>query len=301
MNTKGSSETVREIAFQFADYYQLKPQHKPTIDINFLIWFIGFVEGDGSFVISKKKVYFDLTQNLRDLPLLYLIKKTLGFGSILTRTDNHRRVGVFYVTGKPNFERIAHLFNGNLVSVKKKEQFKTWLATLNNQYRTEIPFIDSSIQPSLGDPWLSGFIDAEGCFAARVRVNGTNKSKSYLVVEFSISQKDPQILLTIRDLILYTQKARITPEVVLQNQKTTHAPKYVSYDKRWDGYRLYLANKKVLVTVVNYLTQYPLKTQKFGEFARWCKVYKYTVKKYHLVPDGWARVTKLAHAIRKRG
>lgn len=57
------------------------------------MWFIGFVEGDGSFSISNNKVYFDLTQDLKDIHLLYKIKATVGFGKILTRTDKRRRGG----------------------------------------------------------------------------------------------------------------------------------------------------------------------------------------------------------------
>jgi hypothetical protein len=32
-----------------------KPQKLNSIDFDFLCWFIGFVEGDGSFVISNKR------------------------------------------------------------------------------------------------------------------------------------------------------------------------------------------------------------------------------------------------------
>lgn len=130
--------------------------------------FIGFVEG-GSFVISHNKVYFDLTQDLKDINVLYQIKATLGFGKVLTRTSKvrtrtskHRKVGVFYVTGKEHFVRLvrlAHLFNGNLVTSYKKKQFKTWPSVLNKQYSCFIKNIESDIQPSLKDAWLSGFIE----------------------------------------------------------------------------------------------------------------------------------------------
>ena len=119
IGSKRSSETACRKTFQFNHFMVVKPDI--TINSAFLTWFIGFVEGDGSFIISHSKVYFDVTQDLKDIDLLYKIKATLGFGKILTRTDKHRNVGVFYVTEKDNFIRLAHLFNGNLVTEYKKK------------------------------------------------------------------------------------------------------------------------------------------------------------------------------------
>jgi len=47
--------------------------------MQFLQWFIGFTEGDGSFIVSKGKIYFDITQSLSDIQVLYYIKKRTRF------------------------------------------------------------------------------------------------------------------------------------------------------------------------------------------------------------------------------
>ena len=78
-----SSETIRDITYNFDEYYFLIPQHKKKINRQFLEWFIGFTEGDGSFIVSKNKVYFDITQSVSDIQVLYYIKKELGFGKSL--------------------------------------------------------------------------------------------------------------------------------------------------------------------------------------------------------------------------
>jgi hypothetical protein len=122
-NLKGSSETTCDITYNFDEYSNLIPKHK-KINKKFLEWFIGFSEGDGSFIISKEKVYFDITQNLNDIQVLYYIKKELGFGKILFRNEKHRNVGVFYVSSKENFTRLIAIFNGNICTKYKKEQFK---------------------------------------------------------------------------------------------------------------------------------------------------------------------------------
>lgn len=135
----GTSETACDITFNFNNYLNLKPLHKKKLDQRFLEWFIGFTEGKGSFIILKNKVYFGITQNLDNLQVLYEIKKQLGFGKVLIRKESPpkdsickagaviRREGVFYVTPGPkgeNFHRLITIFNGNLSSKNKKEQFK---------------------------------------------------------------------------------------------------------------------------------------------------------------------------------
>jgi hypothetical protein len=178
MNFSNNEKTPEIISkFNFSNYMDHIPLHKKkdNLDYKFLEWFIGFTEGDGSFVIYNNKVYFDLTQDLRDIKLLNKIRTELGFGTILTRIDKHRNVGVFYLTGKENFLRFIHLFNGNLLSTYKKEQFKIWLNTFNKQYGYNISYIDSYIPVSFNSAWLSGFIDAEGSFKARIKNCNTSK------------------------------------------------------------------------------------------------------------------------------
>ena len=46
----------------------------------FIEWFIGFTEGDGSFNIKKGRSYFTIHLHNVDLPLLYKIKSELNMG-----------------------------------------------------------------------------------------------------------------------------------------------------------------------------------------------------------------------------
>ena len=101
---KGFSETTCDITYNFDESSNLIPWRSQHIKINkkkFLEWFIGFTEGDGYFIVSKDKVYFDITQNLQDIQVLYYIKKELGFGKVIIISE-HRNVGVFYVSSKDN-------------------------------------------------------------------------------------------------------------------------------------------------------------------------------------------------------
>ena len=85
---KGSSETTREksknkttMNFNLKNFYTLLPQHKneKSISPEFLTWFIGFVEGDGSF---QKNGTLKITQSSTDIQILYRVKTTMGFGTV---------------------------------------------------------------------------------------------------------------------------------------------------------------------------------------------------------------------------
>lgn len=67
--SRGSSETICEAI---------------KINDRFKWWFIGFTEGDGSFILGKNRyLEFKVTQ---DAQILFYIKKELGFGSVLSLT-----------------------------------------------------------------------------------------------------------------------------------------------------------------------------------------------------------------------
>ena len=79
---------------------------------------------------------------MNDIQIIYYIKKELelGFGKVLIRSEKERNVGVYYVTSEENFFRLITIFNGNLSTNYKKEQFKQWLNVFNIQYKRNIFF-----------------------------------------------------------------------------------------------------------------------------------------------------------------
>jgi hypothetical protein len=203
----GTSETACKMTIRFTDYFKYSNLNPSIEKIKFLEWFIGFTEGDGSFIVSKNKVYFDITQTLSDIQVLYYIKKELGFGSILTREEFNRNVGVYYITGQKNFHKLVTIFNGNLSSEYKREQFKKWLSVYNIQYKQNIKFKENTMEPGFNNGWLAGFTDAEGSFGARIKT--TKNLKSYPLLSFTLSQKNREILDKIKYIIFPELKTDI--------------------------------------------------------------------------------------------
>ena len=146
----GSSETKREALI---------------LDDKFKWWFIGFSEGDGSFILNKNGyLEFKITQSSVDAQILFLVKKELGFGSTVIQ-DKVNKTHHYRVRDKNNILKLISIFNGNIATKAKRDIFKLWLEGFNLKYNMSIKHIEWSAKPSLNNSLLSGFTD-EGCFTS---------------------------------------------------------------------------------------------------------------------------------------
>nr|ADW79434.1 putative LAGLIDADG endonuclease [Colletotrichum lindemuthianum] len=155
----------------------------------FLSWFIGFTEGEGSFIVNNRgDLCFVITQSNTDIKILHFIKETLGFGKVIPQSANVSR---FVTQNKREIEIIVHLFNGNIILPSRKtifdhfvQGFNTWVSKGRIKLNTvEVKHRD--LLPSLKDNWLAGFTDAEGCFTCSI---GRDSAKGFSF-NFNISQK----------------------------------------------------------------------------------------------------------------
>ena len=150
---EGSSETTREAI---------------NLNNNFKWWFIGFTEADGSFILNKDGyLEFKLTQASVDAQILFYVKKQLGFGSVSVQ-DKINKTHHFRVRDKKNLLTLINIFNGNLLTKYKINQFKLWVEGFNKVYKMNIQVVETKQVVSLDNALLSGFIDAEGCFTSSI-------------------------------------------------------------------------------------------------------------------------------------
>ncbi len=232
LKKKGTSETVREAIlkknnnFDFTDYASLKPEHISDIDHSFLSWFIGFVEGDGSFWIrdanvgtifkvdsKTKRAEFEITQKLENLRVLKHIRTKLGFGRVTTFEKNGFSYCRFYTSQRENILRLIYLLNGNLILEKRRRQFLKWFEELNLLWELGISAKPFQLQISLKNGWFSGFSDADGGFYTNIKTNFRGSKKPQggyyvkFVTKFYITQRDEiSILQQIIDLFGSTKK-----------------------------------------------------------------------------------------------
>lgn len=162
-------------------YKQFYPNHKQP-DISFLQWLIGFTEGNGSFVLSKRyDLSFVITQSNRDLNILNYIKNNLNIGNIVLQSKKNNTYR-YLIRNKKDLYLICLLFNGNIVLPTKNIRFIQFLNRLNeyiykynktlniDNFKLIIPY-HYCVLPSIDNSWITGFIDAEGCFSCSILSN----------------------------------------------------------------------------------------------------------------------------------
>jgi Proton-conducting membrane transporter/NADH-Ubiquinone oxidoreductase (complex I), chain 5 N-terminus/LAGLIDADG endonuclease len=257
---KGSSETTCE-AIQ--------------IDNNFKWWFIGFTEGDGSFIVNKDGyLEFKITQSSIDAQILFYIKKQLGFGSVSVQ-DKINKTHHLRVRNKNDILKLICIFNGNILTKHKNNQFKLWVKGFNKIYKMNINYSEPKHKLNLDNAWLSGFTDAEGCFTSSVLISKENKTT--VTVRYIISQKDDVNFS--KDLALLING-------------------YITYQKSYNGYNT-VVNFSKLGKILKYLKNFPLKTKKFISYTRWLKVYNLVYNKKHFSTEGLIIIKFLTKLINK--
>ena len=158
---------------------------------NWLEWFIGFAEGDGTFHISKKNLHFSIAQD--EVFILNHIKDVLGFGKV--RKFTGERKWVYWVEDRLSIYFLILIFNGNLVLDHRYTQFSCWVNAFNSlpfkekTYKHSVKLKTNTVSPSLKDSWFSGFSDAEGYLSCIVETKRKHISH-YVRVSFEISQME---------------------------------------------------------------------------------------------------------------
>ena len=117
MNKIGSSETRRKTTFNSYPYKRNLAKHKKMIDQHSLEWFVGFTEGDGTFIVSKDRLFFILKQ--KEERILDNIRTSLGFGKVSTCKTYSR----FAIADRESVDRLISIFKRNLVLNETNARF----------------------------------------------------------------------------------------------------------------------------------------------------------------------------------
>jgi len=162
-----------------------------------------------------------------------------------------------------------------LVLDKRKVQVKKWLDTLNIKQK------DNNVLPLLNNSWLSGFIDAEGCFNVTLFKRNAITLSYQVKLRFIIDQKDNldnmifikdqlNLLLTHRKL----KKEKISNMFIIESNSFVKVP-----------------------LIIEYLNKFMLKTKKQESFNKWVTVYELVKNKAHFTENGLSEIRKLSKEI----
>lgn len=273
--TKNSDFNFRLFYIKYKIY--LPNNNKPSC--NFLAWFIGFTEGEGSFVVNKRgDLAFVVTQSTSDIGVLHYIKETLNFGKVISQSVKTSR----YVTqSKREIEIIISLFNGNVVLPTRQIKIENFILGFNLwadkgaiRLDSVIP-IKNLILPNLNNSWLAGFTDAEGCFTCSI---GEKKGFSF---NYSIAQKGESNLVILKELSVVFKAGIVS----------SHHVKDV-YEYRISGVRN-------CPNIFPYFDEYTLLTKKSVSYLLWKQIYKDLLFKHHLEPEKRSLMIEKARMINK--
>lgn len=249
--------------FNFTSFYN-KYNHfinneKPSNE--FLIWFIGFAEGEGSFVVNNRgDLAFIVTQNTTDISILYFIKETLAFGKVIPQSLSTSR----YVTqNKREIEIIISLFNGNTILPSTNEKllkfikgFNLWITKGSIRLST-VNIVNKTILPSLNDRWLAGFTDAEGCFSCSI-------TKSKFSFNYSVAQKGKENVVILQHICNLFSVGRVSSH----------------YVNNVNEYRV--SGLKNCKLIFPYFDKYSLYTKKSTSYVLWKEMHNNLLNKDHL-------------------
>jgi len=173
---------IEERFNKFKERYKENNNYKGEISEDWLNWLIGFVEGDGSFIVDKRNnLQFVITQ--KEIEVLEKIKNTLNFGRVIKQNKNANR---YIVEQKELIELIILIFNGNMRLPSRIKRFERFLEVYNKKAikgkirLNTIEKITNKKELTLNDAWLSGFTDSEGCFTITIRKNNRIYNKIYI-------------------------------------------------------------------------------------------------------------------------
>jgi hypothetical protein len=301
MESVGSSETIRKTPllmltannfksakhiytqpFNFTNSKQFLPQHIKSYSLEFLTWFVGFSESDGSFIISNNRLFFTITQ--QDAALLARLRTQLGFGTICNDTK-YPDIKRFTVTDRSHIKNLIHIFNGNLLLKKTTQRFSLWVNHYNLLTNENIPILSrwntmldsdfsldfSKFREKLSPDqiqqlrsesvvwntaWLTGFLEAQGSFSA---VQPFKHQKLTIEMRILLDQTNElQVLLHIRELLGDIGSIWIRKKVDEKIQ-----------------YRFQVSNWEALQLFVKYLEIHKLRSKKKIVYVRWKKLFNF--------------------------
>ncbi len=263
--------TTYEHDRNFKDFYEAyKKLHNKNFTIpdgsnpnDFLYWFIGFFEGDGSFTITTKgDTSIVVTQETSEIELLKTIRNIFGVGSVIKQGKNTHR---FVVQDKSGKLLLCHLFNGNLILPIRQAKFELFAQQSSVFFENnDFVFKNNNVFISVDNAWLSGFTEAEGCFSCSILSTSTHGYR----IRYIVSQKHEVNLPVLKSIANMGFIGTIEKHHMANN------------------YSFIVSGRMNCFTVIPYFTKYTFKTlKKARSFKLWLEVLDLIGQGHHLNPE----------------
>ena len=230
---------------------------------------LGLFEGDGSLSLNKTKqgkAYGVFQISLRHTPenhaMLDLLKQTFGGTLSYQKSQPNAKIR-WFIVAKPELEAILKIFESYApLTSRKKCQLRylkqtlvhrSWdyhLATRDDKYADQKQIIEQHnvdfVIPHYFGAWLSGFMEAEGCF----------RSSASASLSVYVSQNDDWYILNA--IKTYWNSHHKLGKHTDARSKATH-------------YRLSISGKPALQRIIKHFENYPLLGYKRVSYDLFCE------------------------------
>lgn len=273
--------------YNFESFYSKFNEYYPNVkkpSVQFLQWFIGFSEGEGSFIIAKRgDLSFIVTQSSIDINSLNYIKDNLCFGKIVVQSPK-QKTHRYIVQDVKNLILISLIFNGNMVFPTRNARFLTFLSSFNERLlKNNMDIIKpkvNTIIPTLQDAWFSGITDGEGSFTCSLLSNSSAFRYRYILTQKWEANK-----------CVFEHIQNILKNYSADGSVVPHSANNV-WELRINGVK----NCQGLFT---YFDVFNLVTKKKESYLKWKAIHSRLVNKEHLNKDIRSEIISLAKEINK--
>jgi hypothetical protein len=232
-------------------------------------WFVGFFEADGSFQ-QRRDLAIVVTQ--KETQILHTIQMHYQRGAVLAQKADGS-VSRFIVRNQKDILFFVKLFHNKLRLCNRQAQYTRFVKECERRY-APFSFPEQKLLPLEECAWLSGFIDAEGCFHARLGKK-TYKQR----IQFLLGQKhDKQILYAIRDVFKKGSVSNYTPA---------------------SSFQYTLTGIKNMSSLLEYVDGFPLRSKKAIAYTKWKKILVLLQQKKHLSQGFRPKLQKLMQDVNK--
>lgn len=228
-------------------------------------YFAGLIEGDGAIYIpknNKNASMIIITFNSKDLPLILTIQKTLNIGNVYKIKG--KNAYTYSISDIKGLIKSVNLINGYMRTPKIVQLYKL-IDWINNKSHniSKLPLDDSLFN---SNAWLSGFIEADGCFYVRVTQNNHCSTKK-IACMLELAQKTTNLN---NDSLLSVMT--IISDFLLSKLKIK---------TKNDQYLIRTSNLQSNLILKEYINSYPLFSSKHLDSLIWVKILNMMVNKEH--------------------
>ncbi|CAH2356101.1 putative intron-encoded endonuclease (mitochondrion) [[Candida] railenensis] len=241
---------------EFNKEFKIRFPNKPLPSKDFLIWFLGFFEGNGSFIIpNRNDLSIIINQSKVNLNMLNDIKTMLNMGSMNMESKKHD-IYKLVMQNKKDVYLMILLMNGNLVLPIMSAKFNMFLANYNFKLIKNLESIivldDRLVLPSLTNSWISGFSDAKATFNIKLINNNKYRINYMLNEKYEINKYILEYM-----LLLFDESSNLNKSL---GNITPHSTSNM-WELKMNGYLN-------MMNMLSYFDKFKLKTNKINNYNK---------------------------------